>query len=746
MADSEDGIFYYFTKINPNTENFKLTATYTVTDISAGPDNQTGYGIYATDITGVGTKDAKYFNSVSVGQFKLKGNGYHGHGARLISGYISYDAYNNEGAVRNHDNRNSFSVKNENDSVNVGDKFTYTLEKTDDSYIASMTGADGTIIFDGTDSLMQQDDGMICVGVASARKVTVEISDIKFEKSEGEAGSASVVLKDPQLSIYSGDSASNAEYEAIACANTDGKLEIKDASGTEIYSGTVDAYEIVRAKTTLKTTGTTDIVYDFTPDKDEENLSSYDTITINKAITFRGIKSNNGYIYVAPNGTTDGDGTPERPFDVQTALNYVAPGTTIVMLDGTYYPTSEYIIGRSICGTENSPIILVAQNPGSVIIDGSSLPKTDAVINLVGSYWHIYGLDICNGPSRGIAIAGNNNTVEMCKMHNNGTAGLQISRYSDEPNDERMWPSDNLVKNCDSYDNCDEGRTDADGFAAKLTCGTGNKFFGCISYNNIDDGWDLYAKSTTGPIGEVVIENCIAYSNGFISTDDLDSPDTHYGEGNGFKLGGENMFGAHQLINSIAFNNYNKGITSNSGPNCEVINCTSYNNSLDGISYNVSMYTKNSNPKAWIVTGMLSVSDNGKCSAELGSANGVIYSLRSANNYFYDGIDSSNNEGKAASTDWFENTDITVLPSRNADGTIDMHGLLVLNGQAPSDTGARIDSTTKNAVSVPQITQSAADDDVEVINTGLPVWVWIIVIVLTVLILAFMIFWKKLHG
>ncbi|MCD8188208.1 MAG: hypothetical protein LUD57_06325 [Ruminococcus sp.] len=31
----------------------------------------------------------------------------------------------------------------------------------------------------------------------------------------------------------------------------------------------------------------------------------------------------------------------------------------------------------------------------------------------------------------------------------------------------------------------------ADGFAAKLTCGEGNVFDGCMSYNNSDDGWDL---------------------------------------------------------------------------------------------------------------------------------------------------------------------------------------------------------------------------------------------------------------
>ena len=88
---------------------------------------------------------------------------------------------------------------------------------------------------------------------------------------------------------------------------------------------------------------------------------------------------------------------------------------------------------------------------------------------------------------------------------------------------------------CTSYNNADNGYEDADGFAAKLTCGPGNVFDGCIAYNNADDGWDLYAKIQTGPIGVVTIKNCIAYSNGYLSDG------TNAGNGNGFKLGGTSL-------------------------------------------------------------------------------------------------------------------------------------------------------------------------------------------------------------
>lgn len=709
MADSEDGIFYYFTRINPNTENFILTATYTVTDVSDGPDNQTGYGLYATDIAGVGSKDAKYFNSVSVGQFKLNNNGYHGHGARHITGYTASDALNNVGAIRNFDNKNSFTVKNEDDTVNVGDTFTYTLQKTDTEYIASMNGADEEIIFDGTTSLMVQDDGSICVGVASARKVGVEISEITFEKSEGTVSGDSVVVTDAEFNVYSGTTTGSTNYEFIASANVDGYLEVLDASGESVFDGDIEANKVVKAQAILTAGEENTFTYEFYPDENVENLHSYDVQSGTHSVMVKQYSKPGEKIYVSPSGTAEANGTIAAPLDLQTALNYVQPGQSIVLMNGTYKPTKDYVIGRSVCGTADEPIVLIAQTTGGVIFDGSNLEKSNALLTILGSYWHIYGIEIANGPGKGVLVCGNNNTVEMCKFHDMQSAGLQISRYSTEPNDGEMWPSNNLIKNCDAYDCCDEGRTDADGFTAKLTCGEGNKFYGCISHNNIDDGWDLYAKSTTGSIGAVLIENCVAYNNGYLSNEDPTSENTKFGEGNGFKLGGENMFGAHQLLNSVSYNNYGKGITSNSGPNCEVINCTAYNNSLSGKSYNVSLYTKNSNPKAWILTGMLSVVNDSAANPELGAGNGVIYSLRSVNNYIYDGIDSSNNQGVAASIDWFENVDTAVAPTRNADGTINMHGLLVLNSSAPADTGARID-TSKKASSTPPVTVSGLDN------------------------------------
>jgi hypothetical protein len=177
-------------------------------------------------------------------------------------------------------------------------------------------------------------------------------------------------------------------------------------------------------------------------------------------------------------------------------------------------------------------------------------------------------------------LAGNNNKIEMMVFNDNQDTGLQISRLDSNAATIDQWPSNNLVLNCTSKNNCDDATMEnADGFAAKLTCGQGNVFDGCMAYNNSDDGWDLYAKEATGPIGVVTIKNSIAFRNGF----------TEFGEGygdcdgNGFKLGGAGVGSAHKVENCLAFENLHCGFTDNNNPKLESLtNCTSFNNNLEG--------------------------------------------------------------------------------------------------------------------------------------------------------------------
>ena len=100
-------------------------------------------------------------------------------------------------------------------------------------------------------------------------------------------------------------------------------------------------------------------------------------------------------------------------------------------------------------------------------------------------------------------------------------------------------------------------------------------FDGCISYSNSDDGWDLFAKSATGPIGVITIRNCVAFNNGTLSNG------VHYANGdmNGFKLGGSGVGTPHNVMNCLSFDNGATGFTDNNNPTgLTIVNVTAWGN------------------------------------------------------------------------------------------------------------------------------------------------------------------------
>ena len=106
---------------------------------------------------------------------------------------------------------------------------------------------------------------------------------------------------------------------------------------------------------------------------------------------------------------------------------------------------------------------------------------------------------------------------------------------------------------------------------------------------------------------QFTIENCVAYNNGWLTTDDVTAAGYNYGEGNGFKLGGGYLKGGHKLINCVSFGNHAKGITSNSCPDISITRCTAYNNG-NADSYSVGLNTMDSMLKEWKVSGLISMS------------------------------------------------------------------------------------------------------------------------------------------
>ena len=700
ISDDEDGFSYYYTKVNPEKENFELTATFTVTDASLTPDNQTGFGVVVADTLGVnnwGTPSYvhKYFNYFSSMMYSSKNNA---PTMRYITGYTSADTSNKDGVDRVNNNV-KFNQLTGTDMFKVGAEYTFTVRKTDDGYEAVATTENGTQTqkLTANDFTSVQEDGTVVVGVMVARKIGVKITDIKFTTSESKGLATSEVVEDkvtPSIRVYSSNTCGAGEYEYTVVPNCAGTLKVTGSADGKAISKEVTADEVVRIPVAVNV-GSNTIKAEFEPAA-AANITSTTTVTSETNVTRKVYGKAGQTIIVTPDGKTTGDGTEESPLDINTAVSYAQPGQTILMKNGVY--DKWVTINRSVCGTADKPINLVAESISTDGTDGVVL--SGAGLTVIGSYWHVYGLYVKDSSGVGIQVSGNYNTIDMCTVNHAANSGIQISRNGGADNyagiQGKLWPTGNLIKNCESFDNCDAGRNDADGFAAKLTCGEGNRFYGCISHNNIDDGWDLYAKSVSGMIGSVTIENCVAYNNGWLTTDDVTAAGYNYGEGNGFKLGGGYLKGGHKLINCVSFGNHAKGITSNSCPDISITRCTAYNNG-NANSYSIGLNTMDSMLKEWKVSGLISMSK-----ADLtAKADLIPFSQHGDDNYIYNGSESYNNLGQKATDEWFESVDTTIRPSRNADGTIDMHNLLVIKSGVLSDNvGARLDTTSEEAISV----------------------------------------------
>jgi pectate disaccharide-lyase len=287
-------------------------------------------------------------------------------------------------------------------------------------------------------------------------------------------------------------------------------------------------------------------------------------------------------LYVAPNGTAGAAGTQAQPTTLASALTRIAAGGTIYMRGGTYNFTQTVTIAPGNNGTSSARKNLFAYAGETPILNFSAQSEDPANRGLAvnAHYWHIRGLVVERAGDNGIFVGGSNNILERTVTRFNRDTGLQLSRIaSDTPNSQ--WPANNLVLSAESHDNADSDGEDADGFAAKLTVGSGNVFRYAVSHNNIDDGWDLYTKTDTGPIGAVTIEDSLAHNNGTLSN----GGQAGNGDRNGFKLGGEDIAVNHTVRRTIAYRNGKHGFTYNRNPGTMTV---SNNLSIDNTERNYS--------------------------------------------------------------------------------------------------------------------------------------------------------------
>ncbi|WP_405665160.1 sigma-70 family RNA polymerase sigma factor [Streptomyces sp. NBC_01166] len=234
-------------------------------------------------------------------------------------------------------------------------------------------------------------------------------------------------------------------------------------------------------------------------------------------------------VYIAPDGSDDGDGSRGRPFaTLGKAASVVRPGQTIAMRGGTYRPAE----GASLTtdGTAGRRITLSNYRGERPVIDASGLPDGTWAVTQEADNWTVQGLEIRGSASHAYVCRSCRNTVfRGLSLHDNAESGLTLRDAGTE---------NNTVLDSDFYAN-GPGEAGGVGLAVKFGSGGGNTVRGCRAFGNGADGIDL--GGFTSP---VTVRSTWSYRNG-----------------NGFTLGGGHTSAsvAHVLTDDAAWDNAGLG-------------------------------------------------------------------------------------------------------------------------------------------------------------------------------------------
>ncbi|WP_267963829.1 right-handed parallel beta-helix repeat-containing protein [Testudinibacter sp. TR-2022] len=555
LANSHEGVTFYYTELPVNT-NFILSANITLEQLGpetgANPNRQEGAGIMVRDILG---KAREVPQPIGYEEFPAASNmvmNFIRSHSRDADGKININAAYREGiqdpwgTAGNRIYRQDYV-----EGIDFSSKspFHLTLEKTDQQFIFGYQQGEIkqqiTLEKLTPGILAQQNPEKQYLGFFASRNAKISVQDATLQTSQGTDLSPTsfstpaipVLLTQASASITIGDS-----YTFQARANYDGHFSLWQDNQIAVQNVTVKAGDFFSHALSI-TTPSSEVKVRFVPDLPQgEKEAQENTITVRKSSVLLEDPMN---LHVAVDGTSQGNGTLEKPLDLTSAIQWLPPGGTLFLQAGDY------------------PALTLPSQSSGTAQAYKTLKGKNAKVRFIGevlhqaSFWHVENIEVAGAS---LIVQGSYNEFRNITTHSAPDTGFQIT--SPEGVGRALWASHNIVKDSISFNNMDKSQINADGFAAKMRVGDGNTFIRCISHHNIDDGWDLFNKVEDGPNGVVTILDSIAFMNG--QTLQVQSKSASIG--NGFKLGGEGIPVAHIVKNSLAFHNNMDGFTDNFNP------------------------------------------------------------------------------------------------------------------------------------------------------------------------------------
>ena len=349
--------------------------------------------------------------------------------------------------------------------------------------------------------------GLVTAKVAGSATITAT--------SEGKSGTAAVTVANvPVASVtVSPASASVATGATVQLAAT-----TKDSAGGVLTGRTITWASGNTAVATVTATGLVAGVTagsaTITATSEGKNGTAGVTVT---ALPSPGTRA--GY-YVTPAGTSGGDGSASRPWDLRTALagagGRIRPGDTVWVRAGTYSGS----FTTTLTGTALAPIVVRAYPGERAVIDGNGSTNSTFVVD---GAWAVYwGLEIMNsstariGEGLGLRPTGvyvrNADNVKLINLIVHDTGHGTYTEYTTQNIEIYGW----VIFNGGHQNST---RSDGHGIYIKHDGAGGKAVRDNIIFNQFGFGVHGYTEAS-GALRNMVFEGNVLFNNGELSNDD----------------------------------------------------------------------------------------------------------------------------------------------------------------------------------------------------------------------------------